>query len=81
MKQKKLNPNIKKCADAWVCILVCAVKDNVCTRRVKRESERVKEFGIQEMQEKTRNMYEKVNVYRYVICLENILEISLCIGR
>ena len=57
------------------------MKDTFFTCGVKRNRKIVKQFGIQEMQEKTRNMYEKVNVYRYVICLENILEISLCIGR
>ena len=46
--------------------LVCVVKDTVCTRGVKCEKERVKEFGINEMWDTERNRCVELNVCRYV---------------
>ena len=47
------NPNVKKRASVLLRLMMCAVKETLCTHKVKRERERVKEFGIQEMMGKT----------------------------
>ena len=50
------------------------MKENICTSRVNRERERLKEYVIQEMLDKKRNMHGEEIVRRYVVCWEMVLE-------
>ena len=70
-------PNIKKFTSELLCIMVCAAKETVCTCGVKHGIERVKEYGIQEMLDKIRNMNVKVSVRMYVICWKMVSEWSV----
>ena len=72
-----LNPNIKKHTSVLVLIMVCVVKDTVCTYEIKRVIERVKEFGIQEMWDKKSNVHVELTVCRYIMFPEMVLEESL----
>ena len=65
--------NMEKRASKLVCILLCAVKDTVCTCGVKREIES-KGIWNSVNEGKRYNMYVGSNVCKYVICQETVLE-------